>query len=285
VIPQGATEPRERTHLNSIGIRAFTQQELWLAALLAAGIECGFFAVLITAGANRGNIHAVEAPAPSETSIAVKPVLDDVPLLKLGGKKMRPKLPELWRKNPPVQRFEAASAPSPMAPMTPDAIPSSPLARKDAGPPPPPDAAVAKQVDQVLLDAGPPPKETQQAQGEGVADGVKEGTETDPLKGRAIGQYKQLLIAWFNAKWHPPDLPCDVMKSLTVAGIPTWGPDRTVTGITPARMSGNPTFDERAKSTWASIVGQQIPPPPPLYPDITPNQIGAIIFTSASVCK
>lgn len=271
--------------MNSLGTRKFTPQELWLATILAGWIECGFFALLITAGVNRGKVQAVEAPAASETPIAVKPVLDDVPLLKLGGKKMRPKLPELWRKNPPIQRYEAASAPSPMAPMTPDAIPSSPLAHKDAGPPPPPDAAVAKQVDQVLLDAGPPPKDTQQAQGEGVADGVKEGTETDPLKGRAIGQYKQLLIAWFNAKWHPPDLPCDVMKGLTVAGIPTWGPDRTVTGITPARMSGNPTFDERAKSTWANIVGQQIPPPPPLYPDITPNQIGAIIFTSASVCK
>ncbi len=284
-IPSAAIEEREESSLNSISIRTFTHQELWLAVIFAAGIECGFFTLLITAGANRGKVRAIEAPAPTETPIAVKPVLDDVPLLKLGGKKMRPKLPDLWKKNPPIQRFEATSAPSPMAPMTPEAIPSSPLARKDAGPPPPPDAAVAKQVDQVLLDAGPPSKTAPQVQGEGVQDGVKEGTETDPLKGRAIGQYKQLLIAWFNAKWHPPDLPCEVMKSLTVAGVPSWGPDRTVTGITPVRMSGNATFDESAKSTWASIVGQQIPPPPPLYPDITPNQIGAIIFTSASKCK
>jgi len=268
-----------------VGIRTFTHRELWLAVIFAATIECGFFAMLVAAGASRGKVHAIEAPAPTELPIAVKPVLDDVPLLKLGGKKMRPKLPDLWKKNPPIQRFEAASAPSPLAPMTPDAIPSSPLARKDAGPPPPPDAAVAKQVDQVLLDAGPPPKETPQVEGAGVQDGVKEGTETDPLKGRAIGQYKQLVIAWFNAKWHPPDLPCEVMKGLTVAGMPTWGPDRTVVGITPVRMSGNATFDEKAKSTWASIVGQQIPPPPPLYSDITPNQFGAIIFTSASKCK
>jgi len=268
-----------------MSIRTFTQQELWLAFILAGSIECGFFALLVTAGANRARVRQIEAPAPSEIPIAVRPVLDDVPLLKLGGKKMRPKLPELWRKNPPIQRFEATSAPSPHAPMTPDAIPSSPLARKDAGPPPPPDAAVAKQVDQVLLDAGPPPKESQLAQGEGVQDGVKEGTETDPLKGRAISQYKQLVIAWFNAKWHPPDLPCDIMKGLSVAGMPTWGPDRTVMAITPVRMSGNAVFDEAAKNTWASIIGQQIPPPPPLYSDITPNQFGAIIFTSSSKCK
>ena len=268
-----------------MSIRTFTQQELWLAVILAGSIECGFFALLITAGTNRASVRPSEAPAPSETPIMVKPVLDDVPLLKLGGKKMRPKLPELWKKNPPIQRFEATSAPSPQAPMTPDAIPSSPLAHKDAGPPPPPDAAVAKQVDQVLLDAGPPPKENPQVQGEGVQDGVKEGTETDPLKGRAISQYKQLVVAWFNAKWHPPDLACDVMKGLTVAGMPAWGPDRTVLGIAPVRMSGNAVFDEAAKNTWVSIIGQQIPPPPPLYSDITPNQFGAIIFTSASKCK
>ena len=256
-----------------------------MAIILAGAIECGFFALLITAGASHGKIRAQAPPAPSEIPIAVKPVLDEVPLLKLGGKKMRPKLPELWKKNPPVQRFEATSAPSPQAAKTPDAIPSSPLAHKDAGPPPPPDAAVAKVVDQVLLDAGPPPKNTEQAQGEGVQDGIKGGTETDPLKGRAVSQYTQLVIAWFNAKWHPPDLPCDIMKGLTVAGMPTWGPDRTVQSITPMRMSGNSTFDDAAKATWASIIGQQIPPPPPLYSDISPNQFGAIIFTSASKCK
>jgi hypothetical protein len=271
--------------LISTPARKFTEHEVWLAIILAGAIECSFFALLIMAGASSGKVRALAPPAPSEIPIAVKPVLDDVPLLKLGGKKMRPKLPELWKKNPPIQRFEATSAPSPLAPMTPDAIPSSRLAPKDAGPPPPPDAAIAKQVDQVLLDAGPPPKDTQQAQGEGVQDGVKEGTETDPLKGRAISQYTQLVVAWFNAKWHPPDLPCDVMKGLKAAGMPTWGPDRTVLSINPVRMSGNSAFDEAVKNTWASIVGQQIPPPPPLYSDISPNQFGAIIFTSGTKCK
>ena len=179
-----------------------------------------------------------------------------------------------------MQRYEATSAPSPMAPKTPEAIPSAPLAPKDAGPPPPPDAAVAKHVDQFLLDAGPPPKVTPQVGGKGVADGVKEGTETDPLKGRAIGQYKQLLLAWFNARWHPPDLPCDQMKGLSVSATPSWGPDRTVVGYNVVRLSGNATFDEKAKSAWANIVGQQVPPPPPLYSDIDAHSLGTITFTS-----
>jgi hypothetical protein len=252
-----------------VGIRTFTHRELWLAVIFAASIECGFFAMLVAAGASRGKVHAIDAPVPTELPIAVKPVLDDVPLLKLGGKKMRPKLPDLWKKNPPIQRFEAASAPSPMAPMTPDAIPSSPLARKDAGPPPPPDAAVAKQVDQVLLDAGPPLKETPQVVGEGAADGIKGGTETDPMKARAVGQYTQLIIAWFNARFRQPDLECDTLKTLSSVVAPTLGSDRTVTAFAIVRPSGNPTFDERIKSTMTNIVGQQIPPPPPLYPEIS----------------
>ncbi len=37
-----------------------------------------------------------------EIPIAVKPVMDDLPLLKLGGKKMRPKLPDMWKKQAPI---------------------------------------------------------------------------------------------------------------------------------------------------------------------------------------
>lgn len=266
MIPQATSKHGGQGKLNSVSLRTFTPQEIWLAILLAVGIECGFFSLLITAGANRGKVHETQAKAPSEIPINVKPVLDDAPLLKLGGKRMRPKLPELWRKNPPVQRYEAASAPSPMAPMTPDSIPTSPLVRKDAGPPPPPDAAVAKQVDQVLVDAGPPSKETPRVEGEGSPDGIKGGAETDPLKARAVGQYTQLIIAWFNARFRQPDIDCDTLKNLSSVVAPTLGPDRTITAFAVIRPSGNSTFDERIKSTMSSIVGQQIPPPPPLYP-------------------
>ena len=264
--------------------RNFTHIEIGTAAFFAAIIEGMFFSILLVAGENRGLVRAAAPPVASETPITVKPVVDDAPLLKLGGKQMRPKLPDMWRKNPPIQRYEATSAPSPMADKTPEAIPSSPLAHKDAGPPPPPDAAVAKIVDQVIMDAAPPRKETPQALGEGVADGVKGGTETDPLKGRAIGQYKQLLLAWFNNRWHPPQLPCEEMKGLTVAAVPVWGADRTVSGFNIVHLSGNATFDEAAKSAWAnSIVGQQVPPPPPLYADLSPQSLGTITFTSQ--CK
>ena len=83
----------------SHGIPNFTQQERWGAALFASLIECGFFALLIVAGANQNKVRAVEPPVPSQIPIEVTPVLDDAPLLKLGGKRMRPKLPDLWRKS------------------------------------------------------------------------------------------------------------------------------------------------------------------------------------------
>ena len=249
--------------------RNFTQGELGIAMMVAMFIEGAFFSMLIAAGANRGKVRAEAAPVPSEVPIAVKPVLDDdLPLLKLGGKRMRPKLPDLWKKSPPIQRYEASSAPSPMADKTPEAIPSSPLASKDAGPPPPPDAAVVKQLDQVLVDAGARPREVPQPPGEGSPDGIKGGTETDPLKARAIGQYTQLIIAWFNARFHQPSIECETLKGISASVSAALGPDRTVTGFTLLRPSGNAEFDERVKSTMTNIVGQQIPPPPPLYSDI-----------------
>lgn len=249
--------------------RNFTQSELGMAMMVAMLIEAAFFSLLIVAGANRGNVRAEAPPVPSEIPIAVKPVLDDdLPLLKLGGKRMRPKLPDLWKKSPPIQRYEASSAPSPMAEKTPEAIPSSPLAPKDAGPPPPPDAAVVKQLDQLLVDAGTHPKEAPQPQGEGSPDGIKGGTETDPLKARAVGQYTQLIIGWFNARFHQPSIECQTLKGLSASVSAALGPDRTVTGFAVTRPSGNAEFDERVNSTMTNIVGQQIPPPPPLYPDI-----------------
>ena len=190
-----------------------------------------------------------------------------MPLLKLGGKKkMRAKLPDMWKKNPPVQRFEAKSAPSPMAKKTPEAIPTTPVAELDAQAPPP-DAEIAKVVDENLLDAGPPDAEPT-VEGEGTPDGVKEGTETDPLKGRAVSLYRMKILAWFNARFRQPDIPCEELKGLNAGVAATVGGDRTVTGYSLTRPSGNPVFDAKVQSTMAGIVGQQLPPPPPLYPEI-----------------
>src|SRR5262245_60754247 len=125
-----------------------------LAGLLAGAIEMSLFLLLVVAGENAMKLRAAKEPEPPLVPLKVTPVLDDAPLLKLGGKKVKTKLPEMWRKNPPVQRFQDSSAPSPFAKKTPDALPTSALAKPDAEAPPP-DDEVGKEVDQKLHDEGP----------------------------------------------------------------------------------------------------------------------------------
>jgi len=244
----------------------FTAREVALAALLAFLVEAGILLLWIFAGA--GSAHVVAAPVegPKEIPIAVKPVVDETPLLKLGGKK-KAKLPDMWKKQAPVQRFEETSAPSAKAPKTPEAIPSSKLTPLDASAPPP-DAETAKQVDQQLTDAAPEAAPT--VEGEGTADGVKEGTEADPLKARAVSAYYGKLQGWFNARFRPPTegAPCAELKKLGASVVVTVGGDRSVAGYSLVKPSGNSEFDARVRTMLDGAKGEQLPPPPPLYPDI-----------------
>jgi hypothetical protein len=239
--------------------------------------------VLLASSENQTKITAVEDAVRKEVPIKVKPVLDDLPLLKLGGKKkMRQKLPDMWKKQPPVRRFEEKSAPSETAKDTPDAIPTSKLAEKDAEAPPP-DAELAKEVDQELLDATPDSEPVEE--GEGAPDGVKEGTETDPLKARAVNLYLGKLIGWFTARFRPPvgEIPCEELKKLRSSVSVNVGPDRTVVSYT-AAPSGNAVFDAKVRATMDSLKGQQLPPPPPLYPDILQSTIFPILSGAGAQC-
>ena len=250
----------------------YTSRELGWAWSVALSVQIAFFTLLVVAGKSRANIR--EKPVESENviPIAVRPVVDDLPLLKLGGKRVRAKLPDMWKKNAPVQRFEAASAPSPKALATPEAIPSTPLVKPDAAPPPP-DAEVAKVVDQVFLDAGAAPTKPN-VDSEGSPDGVKEGTETDPLKARVLSQYQAKVHAWFNARFRQPtQIECETLKGLRASVVVTVGADRQVASYSIVRPSGNAVFDERVKSSMDNNVGQQLPPPPPLYPDILNSNV------------
>ncbi len=268
------------------GLSAFTPRDVMFAGAGTAVIEAGLFALAVAAGANRAHIVAHEAPPPEPIPISVTPVLDETPLLKLGGKKVKSKLPDMWKKAPPVKRVEEKSAPSPKAAKTPDAIPTSPLAKPDAGPPPPPDAEVAKQVDQVLKEQ--PDAAAPTATGEGAADGVKEGTEADPLKARAVSQYQAKLVAWFNARFKSPskeEIPCEELTKLRSSFTANIGGDRTVAGFSTRKQSGNAVFDQRAQSTMQGAVGAELPPPPPLYPDILGSSLPITFSGRDNECK
>jgi hypothetical protein len=267
------------------GLGAFSPRDVALAGAGAALVEAALFALAVAAGASSGHIKPREEPRAEPIPIKVMPVLDEAPLLKLGGKKVKTKLPDMWKKQPPVQRFEEKSAPSPKAAKTPDAIPTSKLAKPDAEAPPP-DAEVAKEVDQVLLDAGPDAAPT--VEGEGSPDGVKEGTETDPLKARAVSAYRAKIIAWFNARFKSPskeEIPCEELTKLRSSVSASVGGDRSVAGFSVGKTSGNALFDSRVQSTMQGTIGAELPPPPPLYPDILSSSVSLTFAGRDEECK
>lgn len=260
----------------------FKAREVAAAVLLAFLVEASMLLLWVYAGAGSAHVVAAAIEEPKEIPIAVKPVLDELPLLKLGGKK-KAKLPDIWKKQAPVQRFDETSAPSPKASKTPEALPTSKLTPLDASAPPP-DAEVAKQVDQTLTDAAPDAPPT--VEGEGTADGVKEGTEADPLKARAVSAYRAKIIAWFQARFHPPvgEIPCEELKTLRATVQVQIGGDRSVGAYTVAKPSGNGIFDTKVRSTLDGLRGEELPPPPPLYPDILSTS-EVFTFTGPSKCE
>jgi hypothetical protein len=218
--------------------------------------------------------------------VKVIPVLDlDAPLLKLGGKRDRMKLPDRWVRQAPKPRVEQRAYVSPKAGKTEHDIPPKEVKMAASGtPPPPPSAEIAKQVDAPItapVDAGPPANVDQ----EGHADGVKEGTETDPLKARAVDLYRAKIAAWFSGRFavHGSGLPKEELLKYKVSAAVQIGADRSVTGYT-LNPSGNATFDAAARAALEGSKGQSIPPPPENYPDVVQTQINVTFVCRENRC-
>jgi hypothetical protein len=205
--------------------------------------------------------------------IRVKPVVDmDSPLLKLGGKAQLPKEWEKPEPDPQTPVREQTAVVSPQAKDDPNAIPDkdTPLHTGDAGPDP--DAEVVKDGEQASTDAGT------EAAGGGSPAGSKDGTETDPLKGRAASRYHGMILGFLKAGFVCPQLPegapkCSPSASVTIAG------DLTVTSVS-FSPCGVPEIDSAAGAAANSKKGQSIPPPPENYPELQPSS-----FAVTYVCK
>ncbi|MBK8251937.1 MAG: TonB C-terminal domain-containing protein [Polyangiaceae bacterium] len=205
----------------------------------------------------------------------------DTPLLKLGGQPDPTRLPDRFIKKGAKPRVEEKAQPSTKAEKTEEAIvpPDIPLADKPL-PPPPPNAEVTKQVD-----SAPAPTQTAVAAANvpevGHSDGVAGGTETDPLKARAVDLYRARIIAWFAAKFRVSGsgLSADELLKYRVHATVDINNGRTVSSysLTP---SGNATFDNAARNALEGAKGQSLPPPPDGYPDIVQSRI-SLTF----VCK
>lgn len=262
----------------------FSALELVLGAVIALFAQLGGFALLKSGGgtALRADISDEHA---RPMSVAITPIVDDAPLLKLGSKRQPGKLPDRWIAPRPVERTVAQAVPSPHALATPSAIPTISVA--DAGHKPAPNAEIVKQADLLVetAEAGPAPVSTV----EGAADGVKEGTETDPAKAHAVDFYRSQLERWFYGKFAiKGKVPFDTLKTLRASVTVNISGDRTVTSFTITRPSGDSTFDDELRATLASIVsnGAELPSPPPNYPDILQSTLSMTFrCTLRSVCE
>lgn len=259
---------------------AFKPTELGAAIGLAFIIEAAIGAMLALAGAGTA-LSAHEDPPPPVVPIQITPVIEDLPMLKLGSKRNENQLPDMWRKPKPKPRYEDKSAPSPVADKNPATLPTNELAKSNEKPPPP-DAELAKEVDENLpedLEKTPDPNMPE----EGAADGIKGGTETDPLKAFIMDQYKAKLIAWFKAGFDPPDGKEFCGISVLIAARA--GNDRVVQSFSIAASSGNAALDERVRKHLQSKVGQQLPPPPPKYPEFAESTVSPRFSGENSACK
>jgi hypothetical protein len=263
----------------------FHPSELATALFFACAVMVGSgFALSASALDRPAAVHEIDSG--EARPVRVIPVLDlDAPMLKLGGKRDRAKLPDRWVKQAPKTRVEQKAFVSTQAGKTADDIPPVDVKIADAGTkPPPPDADIAKQVDTPIAnlpEAGP----VANVDTEGHADGVKEGTETDPLKARAVDLYRSRIIGWFSGKFRVSGsgLPKDELGKYRVGASVQLSPDRRVVSYT-ITPSGNPAFDAAAKATLEGVKGETIPPPPENYPDTIQSQINLTFVCRENRC-
>jgi hypothetical protein len=222
-----------------------------------------------------GNAPVISA-AP-EIPIKVMPVLDmDSPLLKLGGKKRKAVLPDMWRKKPtPTKIKERLAQVSSKAKDDLEDVSPEDLDVSDAGETIAPDAEVADKVD--IEDEGA--DASVEGVGGGSAAGSEHGTETDPLKARAASQYHGRILGFLKSGFSCPALPDGVKKSCRPSASVIIGGDGTVTSVS-FNACGNAALDAAAQASISSKRGQQVPPPPENYPELRPNSISV-----AYVCQ
>lgn len=257
-----------------MNLHPFSPGEVFGAVTLAVLAEGALIVLVMVAGQQEPQLR----PEPSrELSVAIRPVMD-LPLLKRGGKKNPKKLPDMVRKPQPVKRYEQQSTPTPLAKKTLPAATSKKVVKpkKRNREPPPPDAKTAQRVDDMIRKmkqeaAAQEPNLTT----EGAADGSDEGTETDPLKARAVSLYRLKLIQWFKRGFRPTTqgAPCEQLRSLKAQVRTHIGSDRSVSRFTITQLSGNSDFDSRVRTRMENSVGKMVPPPPPNYPDVLNQEV------------
>ncbi len=192
-------------------------------------------------------------------AVPIVPVLPDGRVLKLGSPR-----PSLGNPNPLIAKTRDnrdEPLPSTQAKQTADAITDAGVS--DA-------AAPAEQSDAstpgviATLDASAAPASSEQ----GDPSGSKHGTETDPLKARAINMYRGQVAGFFLARFNiRGKLPFDELKPLRASASVSVSQDRRVSSFS-VSPSGNPTFDAEVQRTLSSVQSSGALLPNPPYPEV-----------------
>ena len=251
--------------------RDFLPAELVVATAVALPVP--FVAAIALALSSPAFSHGLpEIDRGAAVPMRVTPVLDlDSPTVKLGGGKMRAKMPKAW-----------GDPPRPQAPANQAHV--STKAKDDPAAAPQKDMKVASAAASEAADAGPPPASSASSAPEGADSSAPAGAGSangdasgkadkgDPLKLRAAKLYRGRIAGWFLGRFHAPCgnlSPEDKKRFRAVASV-TIGGDGTVLGFS-LSPSGNADIDQAAEHAMQSAQGQQIPPPPEEYPDLRPN--------------
>lgn len=261
----------------------FRPLDIALAVLVGVAIQAG--AAVAISMANLSATADVPEIEKANVPVRVIPVLDtEAPLLKLGGKKVQYKLPDRWVRQAPKPRVEQKAFVSPKAGKEEKDIPPPEVKVADAGTePPPPDAEVAKQVDIEIQQPDAAPEESNTDQ-EGHQDGVAEGTETDPLKARAVDLYLARVRSWLSSRFRVSGsgLPKEELGQHKPSAVITLSGGQIVSySLNP---SGNATFDAAARATLEGAKGQPLPPPPENYPDLGSKSIAVTFVCTERTC-
>jgi hypothetical protein len=243
--------------------RTFDAQDVTIACLVALLAQLCF-----VAGFSLPSPKLVQADISNDNAQPIAVAI--TPVLKLGSKTPG-KLPSRWQRRPPVAAKTPppqAALPSTQAEKTVEAIPKTSV--PDASIAPLADASVHQEQANLtaLVDSGAP---ATVASTEGSEQGAANGTETDPLKGRAADMYRSQLAAWFAAHFQiRGKIPFDTLKSLHAAAVVTVTADRKVGSFTVVKPSGDSTFDDEVRATLTRVQsgGVELPAPPPMYPEL-----------------
>jgi hypothetical protein len=246
--------------------------------------------VLVGARSAAGQAGAPSALEVMEEALIPVSVVDPAqegPLLKLGGGRSQ-------------ARTAAGRDPSPAPPQASQperAAGASDKASKSAedAPPPDPNSAPAGEAPPSLdpevpaqTNAAPSPGAediASGAAGPGSPDGAPDGTETDPLKARAVDLYRARLIAWFSSRFRVSGsgLSPDELTRYKVSASVHLSSDRQIESFS-IEASGNAAFDAAARAALEAARGQALPPPPESYPDIVQRTIRLTFVCRSDQC-